>query len=879
MSNLNTNNVNFNSNNTNYTQNMNTNSNYSNKIQKLVHLCSLVNPEKEKSFEYLSKYFNYTKLSQIEEEKLIKKEKVIHDMILHPEQHNLSKFDAWCTYTQFVNSITLPKSNDIRGFLVLEYLSRNMIYEKDLYLNYDFMSRIMQYAEKCADDIDFAIFLKKSDICTKNYFLYYSLAIFYEKNHEFKNANKCYLEGLDKKVDKAETLQTNYKQFEARMKNRVEREINNSIISKNIINSHVNKELAKLEKNQPDRNENNKRVRTWNDEDDDQDLFNMNNLNHKKKKIDLNSTHSTVRYGEIPVYVDEPFRKHVISEGTKVVQTYEILFNFLIEHDTKFKIQNDEYDSNLKKDYNSRPFSWTNKARLIPEKIAKSLSGVDFGNSINDNNINSEFNNYNNTQAQSNPNEIENVIKNMLIENKQKEEANKIQAYGVIKNKEKEYVPSCDIISNNEDVKFENGQKIRVVKVETKKKEFRMLINVDKLLDENNNYFNLEEKRAKMYFEKIKAAKEAKEAEERLLREKELKEKELKKRKTIVYKVDSDGDMCMDSDEEDIKDSKDNYFDKKVEKKNINTVNKMSNLNPQPQIQSKIQIEKNCKNNNNSYNNQTKNTIHVSQDLNYKKIINNLNLFAVPLTLDEINEKIKDIERMQENNLINEKQADVIYTYFEEKINELAQKTEEIEYEKQKQNKNKHQKVVGFAPIIPKPDAVNPFLPNKNPSTKSNKSNELLSYLTNNNVPNANKYINTNHVQANHAQPLLELPNKKIFDNQPSNSVSRSLDFTNIKFLDSDVKNDIKETKGIPFSSLFNLNEDEPKKPNNNNNNANNKKEEFSISFDSEHSHFFQNPLDLLNDDNYTPTKNTLKTFNLVDTPALIKKVNLFITI
>ena len=125
--------------------------------------------------------------------------------------------------------------------------------------------------------------MKKNDICTRNTFFYQSLAILYEKSHDFQNANTAYLEGFDRKIENLESLQASYKLFEERMENRINREINSSVFSSEIINNYIHNELKKTTQNIHETaiyNSNNKRLRNFSNDG-------LSNLNFviKKRKI------------------------------------------------------------------------------------------------------------------------------------------------------------------------------------------------------------------------------------------------------------------------------------------------------------------------------------------------------------------------------------------------------------------------------------------------------------------------------------------------------------------------------------------------------------------------------------------------------------------
>lgn len=88
--------------------------------------------------------------------------------------------------------------------------------------------------------------MKSHNICVKNYLLWDSLALCYERNHEFSKANDCYLEGIDRKVDNIQKLEAKYNHFEQRMASRINREISNCKHSSSKINEFIQNDLRKV---------------------------------------------------------------------------------------------------------------------------------------------------------------------------------------------------------------------------------------------------------------------------------------------------------------------------------------------------------------------------------------------------------------------------------------------------------------------------------------------------------------------------------------------------------------------------------------------------------------------------------------------------------
>ena len=223
----------------------------------------------------------------------------------------------------------------------------------------------------CRDDIDILKYMMKNNICTHNYFLYESIAIIYEKYHDFENANQAYLKGFEVKVDNIEGLQNKYKQFEIRMENRINREISGTSLNYDTIDKYLHNELEKS--NTPTYNNYNKRnltsnnmnyvtlkfqitrnkIKIFNDEKDQQ-----------QGKSTINSK-ETVNYGEIPVFVDEPFRNNLVTKGTQLVIIYKLLVKYLLDKDLSFQKANEIFLQKLNAEYEKKPYSWLSQNRLF----------------------------------------------------------------------------------------------------------------------------------------------------------------------------------------------------------------------------------------------------------------------------------------------------------------------------------------------------------------------------------------------------------------------------------------------------------------------------------------------------------------------------------
>lgn len=260
-----------------------------------------------------------------------------------------------------------------------------------------------------------------------NWNVYNYLALLYEKNHDFKNADKSFQEGLSKKLDKSENLQKSYKEFENRMEKRINREIGTSNIDCEMINNHLQNEVRKIKENimnsgkQTSINIGQKRsntnfnhfstslVRTNNNNQLNNFTLSTNsylkepNLNSilennfhfviKKQKIEIiksninnpeNPLSTNAFYGNIPIYIDENNRNNFITQASQYVEIYGIICQFLIKNDKIFKIKDEEFQSNLKEEDEKKPYSFLKSDRSLVE-ITKDVEYEIIKNNLNKN--------------------------------------------------------------------------------------------------------------------------------------------------------------------------------------------------------------------------------------------------------------------------------------------------------------------------------------------------------------------------------------------------------------------------------------------------------------------------------------------------------------
>ena len=247
----------------------------------------------------------------------------------------------------------------------------------------------------------------------------------YEKNHDFKSADKAFKEGFDSRVNNLELLEKKYKSFEERMEARIARELNSSEINAETIKKHLQNELNKnsqkisssinnlsigSKRNHFELNYNNHFLYNDNSKMNEfvnkeiQSNFNFTRMNnaspfHKVKEPSLNMINdrsfnhpaknqkvemikeiiedpylplnSYTFYGQIPIYVDVQNRDKIITKAGKLVEIHKIISNYLLINDEKYKILNSEFEAKIKDEMMKKPYSLLQIDRNIIDKAQK----------------------------------------------------------------------------------------------------------------------------------------------------------------------------------------------------------------------------------------------------------------------------------------------------------------------------------------------------------------------------------------------------------------------------------------------------------------------------------------------------------------------------
>ena len=83
-------------------------------------------------------------------------------------------------------------NDPLRAYFVLEYFTKDTVFDEEFYLNKDFIKLWVKYVNINRDGINMLISMQRKGICSNPY-LYEYLSVLYEIEHDFLSANKIFL--------------------------------------------------------------------------------------------------------------------------------------------------------------------------------------------------------------------------------------------------------------------------------------------------------------------------------------------------------------------------------------------------------------------------------------------------------------------------------------------------------------------------------------------------------------------------------------------------------------------------------------------------------------------------------------------------------------
>ena len=235
-------------------------------------------------------------------------------------------------------------NDSLRAYFVLEYFTKDTVFDEEFYLNKDFIKLWVKYVNINRDGINMLISMQRKGICSKNPYLYEYLSVLYEIEHDFLSANQIFLSAMKVSGVDLDEIKEKYEAFLNRILKRINREIEQTVIEYQIIEKHIRNEM--FNNTEPIYTKGKKR------------------LLNKKTAIYLNFTMSKKGI-EIN---EEGF--DIIERGNECVELYRILIEFLYKNDEIFKRTEDEHKLKHRKNEEKKPFSWFDSSRrIIKEKV------------------------------------------------------------------------------------------------------------------------------------------------------------------------------------------------------------------------------------------------------------------------------------------------------------------------------------------------------------------------------------------------------------------------------------------------------------------------------------------------------------------------------
>ena len=715
-------------------------------------LPTLINPEKNHIFKYVSQFYNYIPINTIyaEEkiESLIKDEKTYHDMILNPLQYKTTKLKAWGKYITFITKLIPKEKKDIlRIYILLEYFTQLMYNEKEFYNEKDYISYWNFYADNCRDDYEIFEKLIKKKICTENFQLYIGMSYIYERYHVFIKANDSFLKGFEN-CNYDEELNKCYKEFENRMLNRINREMSLSIIDSEEIDKYVHNEIYK--------NNNNNQVNR-------KRLFNEMQDENIEKGPKIIKMRFKIEKNQLIIFDDV---SNNIRKGTQLVELYKLIVDYLNKNDSNFKAISDKFIRDLNIEHEKKPYSWLSNKRNIENQ---NLNNIMENIIIQNNNINNNEKNYINNNN------------NGFIENNNYNTNNQVQFQKLdIMDKTNNYSnPIYNNIINNKPSIINNTNQINnksindIVNILEKEISGKKTITNNIINDEyiKNEYNDIEEHKKKIEILKKKLNEEI-----------DL----LKKKEENLKLIEAE--------------------------RNQRIINKKNHLNIQNEKQNIINYNINLQNNNllsKIPENNIQNNLDFSNNL--KDFFLNQNI-----TKNDILLKINEIGKLYNENKISLSKKNNFISLLENKLNEISKKEEiQIAKNKPdfnnikplNYNENQFKNTVNFPNELNK---QNPFLPS--PIQKINNLSFVFSNSNNNKNQKKNNYEINNisplddfDNNINNKNNLT--PNINQFFGYEENNEYKKKDNKNSKkfenlFMDEDIDDINKEYNETNFSKL-----------------------------------------------------------------------------
>ena len=385
--------------------------------------------EKQKQINNSIKYTDW-------ENEINNKDKEIKQKIMLEINNKNSKLiiESVHNYMKFLNIYFYKQFGDkIRTFIFLEYFLK--ILENDTYIiNSDEYCHLYKlYFNLCRDAENIFDYLEKKQILIKNELYYYERGCYYERLHLYNEANQTYIEGFinildDSNKEIGRILKNNYINFENRMLNRIERDLQNLNEDWNAIDEYMHKMIKETKDNElKSKNVNinlNSKKKYFLKKEETNEKFlerklikNINiNFSIKQGKLDIDINNNTLSkgievisvYGNVK-YIESPPE---INKVTSITSIYELLKKILSTFFPEWKKEYDNFDLETKQNNEKLPLSFINEQRPISRNI-KNLEDNNTVLNLIQNEYKDDNMNINNNKEEENPHEISNMLSNI----------------------------------------------------------------------------------------------------------------------------------------------------------------------------------------------------------------------------------------------------------------------------------------------------------------------------------------------------------------------------------------------------------------------------------------------------------------------------------
>ena len=385
--------------------------------------------EKQKQINNSIKYTDW-------ENEINNKDKEIKQKIMLEINNKNSKLiiESVHNYMKFLNIYFYKQFGDkIRTFIFLEYFLK--ILENDTYIiNSDEYCHLYKlYFNLCRDAENIFDYLEKKQILIKNELYYYERGCYYERLHLYNEANQTYIEGFinildDSNKEIGRILKNNYINFENRMLNRIERDLQNLNEDWNAIDEYMHKMIKETKDNElKSKNVNinlNSKKKYFLKKEETNEKFlerklikNINiNFSIKQGKLDIDINNNTLSkgievisvYGNVK-YIESPPE---INKVTSITSIYELLKKILSTFFPEWKKEYDNFDLETKQNNEKLPLSFINEQRPISRNI-KNMEDNNTVLNLIQNEYKDDNMNINNNKEEENPHEISNMLSNI----------------------------------------------------------------------------------------------------------------------------------------------------------------------------------------------------------------------------------------------------------------------------------------------------------------------------------------------------------------------------------------------------------------------------------------------------------------------------------